>query len=139
MTTPGHVLGVDPGARRMGLAVADLETRFARPLEVVDVTMGDPVERIFTLVTEMDVELVVVGRPIGLSGTAGPAVETQQDLVTRLKERLSVPVEEHDERLTTVMADQGLRAGGARRGARKERRDAVAAQLMLQGYLDAHR
>jgi putative Holliday junction resolvase len=138
MTGPGHVLGVDPGERRVGLAVADLETRFARPLEVVDVTTDDPVRRIVEIVEEMDVERVVVGRPVGLSGVAGPAVEAQRGFVERLGARLEVPLEEFDERLTTVMAEQGLRASGARPRARKEARDAVAAQVMLQGYLDSH-
>ena len=138
MTAPRHVMGVDPGARRVGLAVADLETRFARPLEVIDVAAGDAVERIAALVADMNVERVVVGRPVGLSGTPGPAVQEQQALVEKLRGHLDVPVEEYDERLTTVLADQGLRAGGAKRAARKARRDAVAAQVMLQGYLDSH-
>ena len=139
MTAAGYVLGVDPGERRIGLALADLETSFARPLEVVDVRTGDPVERVVALVEEMGVVRVVVGRPTGLSGAPGPAVEAQQELVRRLTEDLAVPVEEYDERLTTVIAEQGLRASGAGRRARKENRDAVAAQVMLQGYLDARR
>lgn len=133
-----YAMGVDPGARRVGVALADLETRFARPLEVIDAAVADPVERIAAIVAESNVQLVVVGRPVGLSGRDGPAVAEQQALVGRLKERLSVPVEEHDERLTTVVAEQGLRASGAKSRARKEARDAVAAQVMLQGYLDVH-
>ncbi|HEY7876389.1 MAG TPA: Holliday junction resolvase RuvX [Actinomycetota bacterium] len=139
MTQPGCVLGLDPGERRMGVAAADLETRFARPVEVVDVSTTDPVERTAALVAEMGAELVVVGRPVGLSGAAGAAVDAQQMLVERLRARLDVPVEEYDERLTTVVAEQGLRAAGATRRARKETRDAIAAQVMLQGYMDAHR
>jgi putative holliday junction resolvase len=131
------ILGIDPGSKRIGVAVADNETRFARPLEVLDATSVDPVSRVTTLVDELEIELVVVGRPIGLSGRSGPAVEVQQELVTALRNALDVEVVEHDERLTTVVAEQGLRAGGARRNARKELRDAVAAQVMLQGYLDS--
>lgn len=138
MTGPGYVLGVDPGERRVGLAVADLETRFARPLEVVDVNEVDPVQRIVELIAELGAERVVVGRPVGLSGAAGPAVDAQRALVERLAAEVQVPVEEFDERLTTVLAEQGLRASGARPRARKQARDAVAAQVMLQGYLDAH-
>jgi putative Holliday junction resolvase len=135
--TAGFVLGIDPGTRRVGVAVADLETRFARPLEVVDTAAVDPVDRVAQLVAELGVERVVVGRPVGLTGAAGPAVVAQQPFVAALRARLTVPVEEHDERLTTVVADQGLRAGGGRAGARKRARDAVAAQVMLQGYLDS--
>jgi RNase H-fold protein (predicted Holliday junction resolvase) len=57
--------------------------------------------------------------------------------VSRLRDELSIEVLEHDERLTSVLADQGLLAGGARRGTRRALRDAVAAQVMLQSYLDA--
>jgi putative Holliday junction resolvase len=106
---------------------------------VVDKGSVDAVARVTALVQELDVELVVVGRPVGLSGRAGPAVEAQQELVTALRAALDVEVVEHDERLTTVVAEQGLRAGGARRRSRDELRDAVAAQVMLQGYLDTYR
>jgi putative Holliday junction resolvase len=131
------ILGIDPGTKRLGVAVADTETHFARPLEVIDSGAVDPVARIRTLVDELDVDVVVVGRPVGLSGRSGPAVEAQQELVVALREALDVTVVEHDERLTTVVADQGLRAGGAKRDTRKQLRDAVAAQVMLQGYLDS--
>lgn len=133
------ILGIDPGSRRVGVAIADAETRFARPLEVIDVSDADPVERIAALVRELGVGRVVVGRPVGLGGSAGPAVEAQQQLVERLRSALDVPLDEYDERLTTVIAEQGLRASGASRSARKRTRDAVAAQVMLQGYMDSRR
>ncbi|HVF52652.1 MAG TPA: Holliday junction resolvase RuvX [Actinomycetota bacterium] len=133
------ILGIDPGARRVGIAVADLETRFARPLEVVDRTSTDVLERVPALVAELEVTVVVVGRPVGLSGRAGPAVTAYAELVEALRARLPIPVEEFDERFTTTIADQGLKAAGGNRSARDSLRDAVAAQVMLQGYLDATR
>ena len=132
-----YVIGVDPGGRRVGLAVADLETRIARPFEVVDVQLADPVVRIDELVTELGATTVVVGRPTTLAGTAGPAVEVQQKFVAALRASLTVPVVETDERLTTVMAERALRSGGADRDERKALRDAVAAQILLQDYLDS--
>ena len=135
--TRGAILGIDPGQRRVGVAVADLETRFARPLEVIDVASSDPVNRIGELVAETDASEVVVGKPVGLSGRDGPAVDAQRALLQELTDALDVPVREYDERLTTVVAEAGLRAGGANREARKAIRDAVAAQVMLQGYLDS--
>ena len=131
------ILGIDPGQRRVGVALADEETRFARPLEVIDVTEGDPVQRIADLVREHVVSLVVVGRPVALSGQDGRAVADAAPFVTALRAAVPVEVVEHDERLTTVIAERGLRAGGADRAARKRLRDAVAAQVMLQGYLDS--
>jgi putative Holliday junction resolvase len=131
------ILGIDPGERRIGVAVADDTTRFARPLAVIDVSEADPVARIAELASELNARAVVVGRPTSLSGTSGPAVTAQERLVSRLREELSIQVLEHDERLTTVLAERGLRSGGARRGTRRALRDAVAAQVMLQSYLDA--
>ncbi len=131
------ILGVDPGERRVGVALADEETRFARPLEVVEAAAA--VDRIAALVGEHDVSLVVVGKPVSLSGGDGPAVRNAAPFVAALRDALPVEVVEHDERLTTVIAERGLRAGGADRAARKRIRDAVAAQVMLQGYLDTRR
>jgi putative Holliday junction resolvase len=132
------IIGIDPGSVRIGVAVADMETRFARPLEVIDVKTQDPVERIALLVTEHSAALVVVGRPVHLSGEPGAAVDDSARLIDDLRATLTIPVEEWDERLTTVIAEQGLRAGGAKKKGRRAVRDAIAAQVMLQGYLDAN-
>lgn len=132
------IIGIDPGTKRVGVAIADDETRFARPLEVIDTTATDPVARIAEIVAREGAELVVVGRPISLRGDAGPAVDAQQAFLARVKDAVAVEVIEHDERLTTVLADQGLSAAGGRRRTRAELRDAVAAQVLLQSYLDAH-
>jgi putative holliday junction resolvase len=133
------ILGVDPGERRVGIAIADAETRWARPLEVIDARVVDPIDRIVALVREHAVDRIVIGRPVSLSGEEGVAVEAQRSFVERLSAVLKVPVEEYDERLTTVIAERALRDGGASPERRKELRDAVAAQVMLQGYLDAGR
>jgi putative Holliday junction resolvase len=131
------ILGVDPGERRIGLAVADLETRIATPLEVVDARADDAVARIADVVEQKGIARVVVGRPVGLSGRAGPAVAAQSAFVARLRERLRIEVTEFDERMTTVVA---RRAAPRPKGSRRRRAvDAVAAQLMLQGYLDSTR
>jgi putative holliday junction resolvase len=74
---------------------------------------------------------------VSLSGEEGPAVDVQRSFVERLSAEVKVAVEEHDERLTTVIAERSLREVGASPERRKELRDAVAAQVMLQGYLDA--
>ena len=133
------ILGIDPGSHRIGVAAADLETRFARPVEVIDGSKTNAIARIQQLVRELGVTEVVVGRPTALSGKSGAAVESQRELLDRLRAGLDVEVLEYDERLTTVVADQGLRRSGASRAARKELRDAVAAQVMLQGYMDSTR
>ncbi len=133
------ILGVDPGQRRVGVAVADPETRFARPLEVIDRTTSDAIARIKELVLTMGVDCVVVGRPVGLSGRHGPAVEAQRSFLELLKSEVGVDVAEFDERFTTVLAERALIASGASSRVRRAKRDAVAAQVMLQGYLDSTR
>jgi putative holliday junction resolvase len=133
------ILGVDPGERRIGIAIADRETRWARPIEVIDARETDPVARIAELVAEHGVDLIVVGRPVGLSGSSGRAVAAQQELVSALREALEVAVEEQDERLTTVEAERGLKGAGIKSATRKKVRDAVAAQVVLQAYLDTTR
>ena len=130
------ILGVDPGARRVGVAVGDLETRVATPLEVVDARARDPVARIVELAATLGATMIVVGKPVGLSGRAGPAVEAQAGFVAALRGALDVPVEELDERLTTAAAERRLRTAGLSPERRKAVRDAVAAQVLLQDYLD---
>lgn len=132
------ILGVDPGGRRVGLALADSETRFARPLEVIDSHDTDVVTRIREVVAEWNVTRVVVGRPVDLAGREGAAMEAHRTFLTELRARLDVEVDAYDERMTSVIAERSLRAAGASAAKRKEIRDAVAAQVMLQGYLDAH-
>ena len=131
------ILGVDLGARRVGVAVADRETRFARPVEVVDVSVTDPVGRIAALARELGAGLIVVGTPLTLSGERGPAAATQAEFVARLRTATGAVVEEYDERLTTVVAERSLRAAGTSAATRRRVRDAGAAQVMLQGYLDS--
>jgi putative Holliday junction resolvase len=131
------ILGVDIGERRVGVAVADRETRFARPLEVIDVQVEDPIARLAALADDLGADLIVVGTPLTLSGQRGPAARTQADFTARLRAATAAAVEEYDERLTTVVAERLLRSSGASSATRRLVRDAVAALIMLQGYLDA--
>lgn len=131
------IVGIDPGERRIGVAVADLETRFARPYEVVDRQIEDAVGRVLEIVAEVGAGCVVVGRPVGLSGRRGPAAHRQEQFVDELRSRAPVEVREYDERFTTVVAESAMRRAGLSAKRRKALRDAVAAQVMLQGYLDA--
>ena len=132
------ILGVDPGERRIGVAVGDESTGVAVPVEVIDALTVDPVDRVAEIVAERGVELVVVGLPVELSGVEGPAVSAQRTLLESLTEKLDVPITVYDERLTTVVAEKAMRAAGGTAARRKQIRDAVAAQVMLQGYMDAH-
>lgn len=132
------ILGVDPGGRRVGLAVGDQATGFARPLEVIDRNAVDPITRIVELCEQTGATLIVVGMPLSLSGRRGPQAAAVEAFAGRLRAAAPVEVRLHDERLTTVVAERALLAAGARPARRKKLRDAVAAQAMLQSYIDAH-
>jgi putative holliday junction resolvase len=133
------VLGIDPGEKRVGVAAADLETRFAHPVEVIDTTQTDVIARILELAVELAATRIVVGKPVGLTGREGPAVAKQKEFLDELRAATDIEIAEYDERLTTVVAEAGLLSSGANRKSRKALRDAVAAQVMLQGYMDATR
>jgi putative Holliday junction resolvase len=131
------ILGIDPGERRVGVAAADRDTRIAHPVEVIDRRDTDPFARIAELVEHLEVDELVVGRPTSLSGKEGPAISVQQAFIEQLRKVIDLPIRVWDERLTTVLAEQGMLAAGASAQNRKQKRDAVAAQIMLQSYVDA--
>lgn len=134
-----RVVGIDLGSRRIGIAVSDPAGVLATPYEVIERTpdRARTHERIAATVAAVGAGRVVVGLPLSLDGSVGPAASTALAEVDELRARLPVPVETHDERLTTVVAHQALRAGGQRRDRRRRTVDMVAAAVLLQSWLDA--
>jgi putative Holliday junction resolvase len=134
-----RALGIDLGSRRIGVAVSDTTGTLASPLEVVE-RCGDELgdhRRLGEIVAEYEAEVVVVGLPLSLDGSEGPAAVGYRAEAERLDDHLSVPVETYDERFTTVTAEQQLRDAGVRGPARREVIDKVAAAVLLQAWLDA--
>ena len=133
------IIGIDPGTKRVGIAIADLETRFARPLETVNAE--NAVRRIAEIVDDAKASTVVVGRPVSLSGESGKAVQGYEHFTDELRSTLppGVTVVEYDERLTSVIAEKALRSAGVGAKDARGKVDQIAAQVMLQGYLDATR
>jgi putative holliday junction resolvase len=132
-----RALGIDLGSRRIGVAVSS--GSLATPYEVIE-RSGDPRRdraRIAELVAETGAEIVVVGLPLSLDGTLGPAARAAMDEVSALGEVLDVPVTTYDERLTTVTADRQLMSQKMGAAARRHVVDKVAASVMLQAWLDA--
>ncbi len=153
---PGRVLALDVGERRIGLAISDPDGRVAVPLETLERRSEDADLRALTGLADREaVAMVVVGLPLSLDGTVGQQAERTQAFARRLADALSRPVEMWDERLSTVAAERSLLPGGSAN--RKERRrprvgerrrpargrkgaeDALAAALILQGYLDSRK
>jgi putative holliday junction resolvase len=143
---PGRVLGVDLGARRIGLALSDPLGVLAGPLDVLERTGDRSADHraILRAATENEAAVIVVGVPLSLStGRPGPAARATLDEVAELAARavaLDPPltVQTYDERLTTVTAQRSLAAGGVRAKDRRAVVDKVAAAVMLQSWLDGH-
>ena len=134
-----RVVGVDLGARRIGIAVSDPSGTLASPHTVIarGVDMARDHDAIAAIVAETEAGRVVVGLPLTLEGRAGPAAKAVQDEVERLAARLEVPVEMYDERFTTVTADRSLQERRMKAPARRRVVDKVAAAVILQTWLDA--
>lgn len=140
MTPVARVLALDPGGRRVGVAVSDPLGHTAQPLTVLDPADEDRLmAEIGDLCREWEVAVLVVGLPLNLDGTAGPEADRARRLAQRLRERLGLTVVEWDERLSTVAAERMLVAADLSRARRRHVRDKVAAALILQSYLDRRR
>lgn len=132
-----RVLGIDPGKRRVGLALSDPGGSVASPLTVLEVRgVQALLEAIATVVAEHGVERLVVGYPLNMDGSAGPAARAAGRLARALEDRLGLPVELMDERLSSVGAGRAMRAAGLKARQIRGRLDPVAACLVLQAYLD---
>ena len=133
-----RILALDHGTKRIGVALSDELRIIAQPLEFIPAEPVEKfIERLKQLIAEKQVELIVVGMPRNLDGTYGSAAEKVQAFVEELKRAVTVPVRTLDERLTSVQANRVLIQGNVRRDERKQKVDAMAAAILLQGYLDS--
>jgi len=141
-TAGTRALGVDLGARRIGLALSDPSRTIATPHEVLR-RSGDPAadrRAIVDTARRQDANVIVVGLPLSLSGGSGPAARAALEEVEALRAIAGdIEVTVHDERLTTVTAERALTEAGMRREARRRVVDKVAAAVMLQSWLEQAR
>ena len=132
-----RILAIDPGARRLGLAISDPSETIASPLGVIERSAWKAdLQRLRKIVEDSAVGEIVVGRPLTMRGEVGAEAREAERFAARLRAALSVPVVEVDERFSTVAAERAMRDAGSRAAQRRARRDAVAAALILQPYLD---
>ena len=125
------------GDVRIGVALSDETATIAGGLPTLArVGPRKDVRAVVALVREHAVEEVVVGLPRRLDGSVGPQAEKVQAFAAELRQALRVPVQEWDERFTSVEATRTLIEGGVKRRDRKQSVDKVAAVLILQGFLD---
>ncbi len=135
-----RVLGMDFGEKRVGLAISDSLGLTSQPLGLIERRSDRQlVEEVRGVVREHEVRLVVVGHPVGLSNRDTARAKRARSLIRLLRSHLEVSVRKWDERLSTAQAERVLNETGTKPGRKKERRDVIAAQLILQTYLDRQR
>ena len=133
-------LALDLGDRRIGIAASDPLGLTAQPISVLErKSLVEDIAHIGELARRRRAQIIIVGLPLNMDGSVGPAARRSRRFAAALRKHLALPVELWDERLTTVEAEKALLASGQRRRQRRQLRDEVAAALLLQSYLDAHR
>lgn len=133
-------MGLDVGTKTVGVAVSDELGLTGQAVVTVRRThLKADLEALGRLAQEHEVTRVVVGLPLNMDGSEGPRAQASRDFGRKVEERLGLPVEYWDERLTTVAAQRTLLEADLSRQKRKQVIDRLAAALILQGWLDARR
>lgn len=134
-----RVIGIDLGSKRIGIALSDSDLTVATPLDVIE--RSGNVENdhiaILKITDEWEVKRIIVGLPISLDGTLGASAQSVIDEISRLGDLTDIPIETHDERFTTVTAEQILLQQNVKRDKKKRVIDKVAAAIILQGWIDS--
>ena len=131
-----RIMGLDVGSKTVGVAVSDPLGFTAQGLEIIQID-EDKKEFGLERLSQYKVDRFVVGLPKNMNNTSGPRVEASQAYGTMIAETFGLPVEYQDERLTTVAAERMLiEQADVSRSKRKKVIDKLAAQLILQNYLD---
>lgn len=135
-----RILGIDYGDARTGLSVSDPSGFLAGSPSVIHEWNYDKlVDKLVDFIGQNKIEEIVLGWPKNMDGTAGPRAEKCEKLAETLRERTGLPVILWDERRTTVAAHDILHQSGKKMKKHRQTVDAVAASLILQGYLDRRR
>ena len=135
-----RILGLDVGDKRIGVALSDALGLTAQRLTVLERTaLAADVEAVRLLAERHQVETIVAGLTLTMQGVLGIQAQKVKTFADHLQRRVSVPVRLIDERLTTVQGQRALLATDTSRRRRKQVIDQVAAQLILQQFLDAQR
>jgi putative Holliday junction resolvase len=135
-----RIIGLDLGEKRIGVAAADDRTGVALPVTTVN-AVGDPAALVASILREQSADEVVVGLPLSMSGAVGPQAEKVLALVEELREIVAIPIHTWDERLSSVQASRSPGRPTRRKSNRTADagRDAAAAAIVLQAYLDSRR
>jgi putative Holliday junction resolvase len=134
-----RVMALDYGTRRTGVAVCDELGITVRPVETIGgKNRQEALDRAAALSRELDVTQIVIGLPLNMDGSEGPAGKRVREFADRLRALVEVPIELFDERLTSREAEQRLLERGYDREERKAKADEWAAVILLEDYLSGH-
>ena len=133
-----RILSLDVGEKRIGVAISDELHITAQGLETIqqkgkEHTLGT----IRDLVEKHDVNKIIVGMPLNMNGTKGQRAKATESFISALKKKFTIPIETIDERLSTAQGERLLIEADVSRKKRKASLDKIAAQLILQTYLDS--
>ena len=132
------VLGVDFGERRTGVAISDEARVIAFPRETLECPrVEQAAAAVARLAAAEKVAEIVVGYPLNMNGLSGPRVVRTDEFLAELAKRTDIPLKKWDERLSTKIAEAVLIEAGTSREKRRGVVDKLAAQVILQGYLDS--
>jgi putative Holliday junction resolvase len=134
------VAAIDFGRKRIGLAITDTDGRGAYPVGIVERrSLKEDLDAIRSQLAERRVSRIVVGLPLNMDGAEGPSARAARAFAEHLGTATGVAVEMFDERLTSVEAEERLRSASISRSGKKAVRDAVAATVILEGWLESRR
>lgn len=137
MSSKGRILALDYGEKRIGIALSDPNRIFSKPLCVLsNKGFEQLVEELKKLITLHQVTLLIVGIPYAIDGSITPKTEECQQIMNRLKDVLSIPVEGFDERYSTWEANEELKKMGYNWRQAKEIKDAMSAAMILKEFLN---
>ena len=133
-----RVLAIDHGTVRMGIAISDELKMIAQPLEFISAEpFSGFLDRIKFLLSEYEVELLLLGMPRNMDGSYGDASIKVKEFEAILKKSTTIPIKTFDERLTSVQANRALTQGRVKKKNKRKNVDAMAAAILLQSYLDS--
>ena len=133
-----RILALDPGSKRIGVAVSDETKTIAQPLEWIPAEpFAGFLARLNLLIAEKEIDLVLIGLPRNMDGSFGPAAQKAEAFAAAVRAAITVPIKMRDERLTSLQANKIMIQSKVRRDKRKDKVDQMAAALLLQSYLDA--
>ena len=137
LSSGSRLLGIDLGAKRIGIAISDYNQKIATPLQTLDKSkQGKLIDELERIITENDIKGIIIGNPINMDGTYGKSSQSAKDIAINISNKIDIPVSLWDERLSTVGAFNLSSELDVNVSKRERDIDKFAATFILQGALD---